>query len=363
MKIALFGGAEYTIPPPKTGIFAPLDVVYLLAEGLTKKGHEVTLFAPKGSQVSARVVDFNMEPLDTIRKKRKIDWEVKTLIAYEQLMISRIYRCLREKDFDIFHSHDPLRTLPFVNLASIPTVMTMHTPVRKTYQIAYEMAISLGSRFYPISISKAQQKNSLRINWFGTVHNGINLLKFLFSKIRGEDLLWVGRIHPDKGTDIAIEVARRSGLSLKLAGAVVPEDEISNLYWEEKIKKMISGKQFQYLGLVPHSKISSLYQNAKALLFPIQWEEPFGLVMIEAMACGTPVIAFGRGSVPEIVKDGRTGFIIEPGDIDGMVKAVKKIDQIDRMACRRHVEENFTIERMVEKYEKIYKKIIKEQSL
>ncbi|MBU4141544.1 glycosyltransferase, partial [Patescibacteria group bacterium] len=167
------------------------------------------------------------------------------------------------------------------------------------------------------------------------------------------------RVVPLKGFDLAVKVAQKSGLPLKIAGEI-----LDARYWEEKLMPFIGGK-ISYEGMVSPFKLPLLYQKAKAFIFPLQWEEPFGLVMIEAMACGAPVVAFDRGSVREVIKDGVTGFIVPPlnkkgeSNIEGMAEAVKKIDKIDRAACRKHVKDNFTLEKMVEKYEKVYEKIVK----
>ena len=376
MRIALFGGAEYPIPPPPTGIYAPLTIVSQLADGLCERGHDVTLFAPRGSKSKAKIVDLNMEPLDNLRRKNHEPYELKTLVAYEQIMTAKIYNEARRGSFDVIHSHSALRTLPYAPMADVPTILTMHTPVKKTYSFAYEAA-SKRFKYYAVSISRAQMKQSFGVSWAGTVYNGLELAHFPFAKKSSEGMLWIGRIHPDKGTKDAITIAKKMRKHLALIGATMPEVPASLEYWE-KIKKEIRGEDIKHYGMIPHREVSQNYQIAKVMFFPIHWEEPFGLVMIEAMACGTPVVAYARGSVPEIIEDGKTGYIVNASEKDirgrftvkktglrGFEEAVRMIYEMSpaeygkmRMACREHVVKKFTVEKMVEGYEQLYKKVL-----
>jgi glycosyltransferase involved in cell wall biosynthesis len=366
MKIGIFPGAEYKSPPPSTGIYPALDLTSKLADLLVTKGHRVILFAPKGSRSTARVVDFGLRDLDTVRRRLGVAWEVKGLIAYEQLLISQIFLYLKTHKLDVLHSHDPLRTLPFVSFSDTPAVLTMHTPVRESYQIAYDYSWRSGARFYPVSISKAQQNTSPKAHWFANVYNGIDQVKFRFSIHGSADLLWVGRIHPDKGTDLAIQVARQARRPIKLVGSHVPEDEKSSSFWRDSIKPAVKKTGVHHLGLLHPDQTPPIYGRARVFIFPIRWEEPFGLVVPEVNSCGTPVVAFARGSMPELIKDGVNGFLIKPGDVQGMVRAVKRIydmpeKEYQRMRenSRKHVEENFTIDKMVDGYLKVYEKVIK----
>jgi len=323
---------------------------------LLKRGHQVSLFAPGNSRTSAdlhAVIERPLSEKDISEKQKKAGY---TFSIFSTWNTAEAYHQARK--FDIIHTHlgnfGQIKSAFLAPLVNTPTVSTIHCPLN---EIATRVLEKFSRNQTFVGISHNQLKRSSFFKRFPVVYHGINEKEFSFSNKRKDYLLFIGRLHLQKGADIAIKISRILKIPLKLAGQ---PSSSQKEYFDQKIKPYLKDSSIEFLGKLSKNRLSSLYQNAKALLFPIQWEEPFGLVMIEAMACGTPVIAFGRGSVPEIVKDGRTGFIIEPGDIDGMVKAVKKIDQIDRMACRRHVEENFTIERMVEKYEKIYKKIIKE---
>jgi len=205
-----------------------------------------------------------------------------------------------------------------------------------------------------VSISNSQRKGMPNLNYAGTVYNGLEIEKFEFKKKQGDYLAFLGRYSHEKGADLAVTVAAESREKLKMAGTVW-----GGGFYDEKIKPYLKKNKREDLGFLNGKKVSDFLGNAKALLFPIRWEEPFGLVMIEAMACGTPVIAFNKGSAPEIVKHEKTGFIVE--NEREMIKAIKKIDKIDRADCRKYVEENFTIDKMVEGYERIYEEIINQK--
>jgi glycosyltransferase involved in cell wall biosynthesis len=201
------------------------------------------------------------------------------------------------------------------------------------------------------SISNNQRKGMPDLNYAGTVYNGMEIEKFKFKKEQGNYLAFLGRYSSEKGADIAVAVASQSKEKLKMAGTIW-----GNGFYDQKIKPYLEKNKVEDLGFLNGKDVSDLLRNAKALLFPIRWEEPFGLVMIEAMACGTPVIAFNKGSIPEIVQHNKTGFVVE--NEKEMLEEIKNINKINRADCREYVEENFTVEKMVEGYEKVYEKII-----
>jgi len=238
--------------------------------------------------------------------------------------------------------------LPFASLfPDTPIVSTLHDPIYDWRAKIFRMFSA--DNLHLISISDAQRKPAPDLNYSATVYNGINPDLFSFNASSGDYLFFAGRLQENKGVFEAIQAARATNSKLLIAGSPA-----EGKYWEEKIKPYLDDK-IQYLGLIPYNKLPDYYRQAKALLFPILWEEPFGLVMTEAMASGAPVIAFNRGSVPEVVVDGKTGFVVE--DVDGMIKAIEKLDDISREECRRHVKENFSTEKMVENYEKIFLKL------
>jgi glycosyltransferase involved in cell wall biosynthesis len=356
MRIAMFCSGLLPTPPANKGkiIHAPLHLTDVLASEMAKRGHSVTLFGAKGTKSKAKVVDLNLPPLfNHPQIGDSIDLKNHNVINfYEQLFISDIYRRAAEGEFDIIHIHPVDLSINFAVNCKVPTVFTLHDPISRWRHFIYNMH-KTNKNIYYVSISDSQRLPLKDINFIDTIHNGIDPGRYPFNALPGDYLLSSSRLVPEKGVDVAIRVAKRTGLPLKITGEPASD---TNSYWMEKIKPEIGGK-ISYEGMVSTQSMFSIYKNAAAFLFPIKWEEPFGLAMIEAMACGTPVIAFNRGSVREIVQDGRTGFIVD--DINGMVRAVKKIESIDRKACRRHVEENFSLQKMVDKYELVYEKILK----
>jgi len=369
LKIAMFCTNKVLTPLRGKLIYAPVMVTDQIVEGMINKGHDVTLFAAKGSKTKARLVHCGLNPLRSKKDllnlfgKEKVktgSFFEKALHSYEAIAISRIYQMAQKGEFDIIHIHPLDRALPLAPLVPIPTVFTLHDPISPWRKFIYSAYKNIPQIHY-VSISNTQRKPLKNLNYISTAYNGIDLKKYPFSKNPKESFIHAGRIIQEKGADIAIQGAKKAKVKLSIIGIAKKEGD----YWQKKIKPHLD-KNITYKGIVPLTKVFKFYQNSKALIFPIQWEEPFGLVMIEAMACGTPVIAFNRGAVPEVVKDGKTGFVIDPlnkkgkPNIEGLVKAIKKIDQIDRRECRQHVEENFTIKKMVDEYEKVYYKAIKD---
>jgi len=355
LKIATFVASEIPFPVPKDfqEIYAPVEVALNIAEGLAKKGHEVTFFGPLGSKSKiCRVREIPIAPLykNEIQRFQKAE-KVKEKIFYlfDQYIISFIFKENLKKKFDIIHIHPVDRALPFALLTKTPVVYTLHDPIYPWRAKIFEMYQTKNQHF--VSLSNAQRKPAPNLNWAGTVYNGIDLNLFPFNSKPENYLLFSGRILAKKGTHVAIKVALKTKENLIIAG-----DRPDKKFWKEKIEPHLKMKNITYAGFLPYQKIQKLYREAKALLCPIQWEEPFGLTFIESMACGTPVIAFKRGSAPEIIKDGKTGFVVK--NFEEMVKAIEKIEKIKRGDCRKLVEDNFTIEKMVDNYEKVFLKIL-----
>ncbi len=344
MKIAQIAAFEEPVPPEKYG--GVELVVYNLSEGLIRRGHEVYLFATGDSVTSANLIPVFPKAL----RKYALAQSANFRETLKWIGISRTVKKIKELKPDIIHSHLNWRFLYFANLLEIPTVSTLHGPLTdKNRRLVFKEFSNLPY----VSISNAQRKPLPELNFIRTVYNGIEVEKFDFSKKSGEYLAFLGRTSPEKGIVEAIKIAKKSRLKIKIAAKV---DIVDKPYFNKEVKPLIDQKQVKFLGEVKHEEKVNLLKNAKATLFPINWEEPFGLVMVEAMACGTPVIAFNRGSVPEVVKDKKTGFIVN--NIDEAVKAIKNIDQIKREDCRKWVEEKFTVERMVDEYEKVYYKVL-----
>jgi len=369
MRIAIIDTNFYPTPPiGKKKINAPLWITSYLAEGLVKKGHKVSLFGSSDSKTKANLISNNLPSLPNnknwFKAFQKVNLKWKEIIGenYELFLISRLYEMAQKNLFDIIQFHSNLRVLHFAPLVKTPIVFTIHDPFdypsgSNALKLIYgSFQKNRIKHVHFVSLSNSQRKPCPSLNYAATIYNGIDAQKFSFSEKEGDYLAFAGRMSPWKGAHIAIRIAKKTGEKLKIA-AEIPNYSVD--YWDKKIKPYLSQKII-YQGTLKQSQMPSFYKKAKALLMPISWEEPFGLVMIEAMACGTPVIAFNRGSVPEIIKHGKTGFIVN--NEKEMTEAIKKIDQIDRKECRKHVEENFTVEKMVDNYEKLYFKILNQKN-
>lgn len=369
----------------KDRIFAPGELARQLVKGLVQKGHQVTWFsAPEDSLGSDMVSgDLNLLTRDLqIRVFQDIAPDLKTKMSlygtkmyYELDLLSRAYEKAKKDHIDVMHNFHSFGYMAhfFEEMTDVPTVYTLHDPIPTDDMLERWLLDRFPTHKY-ISISD-RQRGKLESHFLGTVYNGIDVGKFTFNATPASGLLSIGRMIPDKGHDIAIQVARAASVPLRLATWIT--DSVTNsLYYKEKIAPFVDGKQIIVDSLMQGNALVSAYQNARALLFPLQWEEPFGLIMTEAMSCGTPVIAYNRGSVSELVEDGVTGFVIDPDDedrpkkgsfvikkqgVDGLIEAIKRVEEIDRVACRNHVEAHFGIDSMVQGYEHMYEKILSER--
>lgn len=347
MRIALLAPPYLPVPPKAYG--GTEKIVSLLAEGLVSRGHEVTLFASGDSVTKAKLVSTYPTSLGNSGLKKSDALE--PLLQYEAC-----YR--RAKDFDIIHSHGQYLSLFGARNLGAPMVFTWHGSFYKG-EVPEEKRETLRAfRDLPIvSISNNQRLALPALSYAATVYNSLDIAEYPFVGTPTADyLLWVGRMSPKKGALEAIEAAKKIGMRLQMAAALDPIDQP---YFDEYIRPKIDGVDVIFHGEMTHAMLTSLYGNAKAVLYPISWHEPFGLVMIESMACGTPIVAYNIGSVPEVVEDGVTGYVIAPtAGIEGLVNAVKRVGEIDRHACRTRVEKHFHKDRMVADYEAVYQKII-----
>ncbi len=352
LKIAIFCTNEWPAPPPQNIFYAPLWIAFYEAEGLAKRGHKVFYFGSKDSKLKyAKLVSFRMPAIKYNKKLLPFLPRMNEAVVnfYEQLMISKIYQMNQKEKFDIIHIHPYRRIIPFAPLTKTPTVITIHDPLKDwtKHQIALTKKIP---QVFLISLSNAQRKPLPKLNYIATVYNGIDIQKFKFNEKPRNYFVAAGRFVPEKGIDLAILAAKKAGVKLKIAGGPARGE-----YFEKKIKPYLS-KDIEYLGMINYLKMGDFYSQAKGLLYPHRWEEPFGLIFIESMACGTPVITFNKGSAKEIVKNGKTGFVVK--NLKEMVGAIKKIEKISRQDCRKWVEKNFTIEKMVKNYEKAFCQIL-----
>ena len=273
---------------------------------------------------------------------------------YEMLQLGFVYE--RSGEFDIIHSHVCCSALPYANLVKTPTVHTLHGIFTPDNEKMFEYA-----KHQPfVSISQAQRELRLGLNYVATVYNGIDVgsHKFYAKPEKAPYLAFLGRISPEKGPHLAIAIAKKTGWHLKMAGKV---DAVDVKYFEEEIKPHIDGKQIEYLGEANHKQKNALMGGAVATLFPITWREPFGLVMVESMAAGTPVIAMKLGSTREIIKHGKTGFLCS--SIEEFISAIDEVSLLNRYACREHVANNFSLKHMTDGYEAVYQQIIQQQPI
>lgn len=350
MRIAILGSVALPVPPLAQG--GTEWIAYHQAIGLSKKGHELILLAGKGSAQNfkdSKIKVIEVGGGDVVmgsKGEQKFDpqyTEASRKLRLEMVYLSQVSQKLIEnKDsFDIIlnNMRGEAVFLPIAKLLNKPFVNVMHLNL---FSELAELFQTFNAHI--ITISKAQRKEFPNLNYLATVSNGVDIDKFTFNQTPQDYLLMMGTIGRHKNQGEAIAVAKELGLNLVLAGKIRDQDYFDTL------KKDIDGKQIKYVSEVSFEEKIKLFQNAKAFIFPILWEEPFGLVMIEAMACGTPVVAFNHGAVSEVVKDGLTGFVAE--NHNQMIEAVKKIDNIDRVLCRKHVEDNFTVSKMIDSYER-----------
>ena len=340
MRIAEIAPVWVPVPPPSYGGIE--WIVSLLADGLAERGHEVTLFAAQGSDSTAHVVS----PVDGTHDLSEMGKDITDEVVHA------LPAYLNAGDFDIIHDHTGLGTALGAarNGAPPPVVHTLHGPwtdATRRFFAAVSPPVHL------IAISEAQAAGNSDVNYAGVVHNGLDLDAHPWKKEKDEFLLFLGRCNPEKGPELAVEVAKRAGLPLVMAMKRSETHEIA--HWEKEVEPRLRGDEQLVLDASHEEKVD-LLGRARATLFPIQWPEPFGLVMIESMACGTPVIAMPSGAAPEIVLDGKTGFLTP--DLDAMVEAVGKAGDISPEACREHVAEKFSAEAMVDKTEKVFENIL-----
>ena len=349
LRIAQIAPPWIEVPPKKYG--GTELIVSYLTEELIKKGHDVTLFASGTSKTQAKLVSAFPKALYW----KGISWADSYYSLFHALTAFE-----RAEDFDIIHNHYGYFGLCFSHLVKTPMVTTYHGDFALAEKNFGKYKILKKLRHLPfVSISNSQRKfSSLKLNFVTTIYNGIDVEKFQFNAKPGKYLTWLGRITPKKGLLGAIKVAKKLNLPLKIAAKIDKNCSSDVEFYEKEIKPLIDGKKIIFLGEIEgYREKSNFLKNSLALLNPITWNEPFGLVMIEAMACGTPVIVFNQGSAKEVVEDGKTGFVVK--NINEMVRAVKKIDRISRKACRQRVEKHFTYQEMVSSYEKIYYKILR----
>ena len=352
LRIGQIDPLNISIPPKKYG--GTEMVIYFLCEELKKRGHKIFLFTSGESRVSCSICPVIKKGLWT----KKVN-ETAPYYAYEMAYINKK---ATELKLDILHDHLGPWSLTLYGKNNPPIIHTLHVPFQnKDRSWAYE---KLNSKL--VSISLAQRNPAPKLNYLANIYNGIDIKSYPFNCKPKDYYLWAGELSPRKGIYEVIKIAKMAKLKLVLIGRIPPQRQKEDyVFFEKYIKKELNKNGNVYLGEKNKKELKKYYKDAKAFLFPLQWEEPFGLTMVEAMACGTPVIAFCRGSVPEIVNSGKTGFVVKPLDknkkvnFKGFIEAIKKIEQINREECRKQAEDNFSLEKMVDEYEKLYYNILK----
>ena len=348
MKIAVLAPPFAAVPP--TGQGGTERIAYEMCEGFTKRGHQVTLFAVGDSKISGEFKQLYKIPISA-RKFDTSQVESSRGLRLEMAYIARVMDELIKSsgEFDvIFNNLRGGYLLSFLHrVIKTPIINILHLPlfpeIAEIFSLLAEPNI--------VTISNNQRQHFPQLKYLATVYNGINPAEFKFCEQADDYFLFLGAIAEHKNPHEAILACQKTGQKLILAGGKKREP-----YFTKKIKPLVDGQQIKYIGEVFGKDRTELLRRAKGFLFPIVWQEPFGLVMAEAMAGGTPVIAYHNGAVPEVVKDGQTGFVVK--DVAGIVEAIKKINQIDRAACRQRVVDNFTVEKMIDGYEQVAQRVI-----
>jgi glycosyltransferase involved in cell wall biosynthesis len=339
MRIAQVAPLFESVPPKTYG--GTERVVSWLTEELVRLGHDVTLFASGDSMTTARLVPI-------CERSLRLDQRCADQLAHHYVMLDRV---LQEKDnFDLIHFHIDYLHFPISRSHNLAHLSTLHgrldiPDLQPLYRSYKDMPLT--------SISDAQRVPLPWVNWQGTVHHGMPEDLFSLYPEQGKYLAFLGRTSPEKGLDEAIEIAKLCDMPLKVAAKI---DRVDVEYFNTVIKPLLKHRLVEFIGEIGYPEKSDFLGNAAALLFPIQWPEPFGIVMIEAMACGTPVIAYPRGSVPEIIEDGLTGFIVS--DSKQAVKAIRNLEKFNRRNCRKRFELRFTDRRMAQDYLAIYERLV-----
>ena len=342
MRIAQVAPLYESVPPRLYG--GTERVVSWLTEELVRRGHDVTLFAAGDSRTAARLIAPYPRGL-------RLDPSPPDAVALHMIELAQAFE--RTRDFDILHCHVDYLAFPFARLARTPTVHTLHG------RLDLRHLVHLFGQFPEaplVSISDSQRRPlaSLRLNWLSTVHHGLPVDDIPWQPTAaGGYLAFLGRMSREKRPDLAIELAKAVGIPLRIAAKV---DETDRKYFDREVRPLLNHPLVEFIGEVDESQKWSFLGDALCLLFPIDWPEPFGLSMIEALCCGTPIVARPLGSVPEIVRDGENGFL---GDtVEQLAAAIKRIDVIDRTACRRDAETRFSVRAMTDHYERVYRRLM-----
>ncbi len=345
MRIAMVAAYEETVPPEKYG--GTELVVSNVTEELVKLGHDVTLFAAGGSKTAGHFVENILDrPIRAIPEAQDLDIRN----VYKEIVLGKILAYLQQHRFDIVHQHLSYRFLPFAHLVPCPIISTLHSTLDVPHQ---QIVFNQFAQLPYVSISLNQRKPMPHLNYVANIYNGIEVDKFRFVAEPSDYFAFLGRMSPEKGPVQAIQIAKHAGVKLIMAGKV---DSVDKAFFDKDVAPLIDNNQVTFIGEVDHPQKVELLSHAKALIAPIQWEEPFGLFFVEAMACGTPVITMNRGSVPEIVINNKTGFICNT--LEEAVAKVAQIPKLNRQDCFAQASNNFSAIVMAKAYVAAYQKVL-----
>mgnify|MGYP001277775135 CR=1 FL=1 len=354
MKIALFCSSRNIIPINKTG--GTEQPIYYLARELVKRGHQITLYAAKGSKVSGVKVK-EISPFATFAKQKYLNIQERISSFYDLTALADFFKNDAD-NFDIiqFNSYIFYEVLPFVKFSKTPVIIRINYPHNLIYSYIKDRLKQFKNVYY-LPISHFIKTIMPNLNYLEPIHPAVDMNDFKFNLKPDDYLLSIGRICPNKGTHLAIKVAKKANKKLIIAGPINEPEPYE--YFNQQIKPYIDNENIIYLGEIGFKEKIKLYQEALATLFPIQWDEPFGNVPIESMACGAPVIAFDRAAMKESIKHNQSGFLVKDGDINAMVKAVKNIKKINRIKVRKWAEDNFALDKYINRHKEIYQRIMK----
>jgi glycosyltransferase involved in cell wall biosynthesis len=346
LKIAILSPIVWRTPPRKMGAWEL--VASTITEELVRRGHDVTLFASGDSITKAKLHSVAPYPINEPPESQK-PLENK---LYTYMHSAEVFEMADQ--FDIIHNNFDAYPLAFSKLVKTPVISTIHgfsSPQIKDMYMRYNQTSY-------VSISYADRQNCPEMNWVANIYHGIDVSKIPFGLETQDYYAFLGRVHPTKGTHLAIQAALKAGVRLKIAAFIDYSDKEIINYWNDHCLPFIDGDQIVFLGEVGEVEKYEMLKGAIATLCPLQWNEPFGLVFIESMSTGTPVIAYDRGSVSEVVKNNVGGIVVQPDDMNAYVEAIKSVNNLDRQAVRNYAETEFSIEHMVDQYEQAYAKIL-----
>jgi len=352
MKIAQVIWPDYSMPPYGYGSIQL--VASRIVNGLVDKGYDITSFTTADSKIKGKIVP-------TAKIATKLDKTVSDFELFHAVTLLEVIK--RKKDFDIFHCHIGYFSLVLLDVMEKPLVITLHSDISEDKHFL-DIYQKYGQKAFFVAISKSQKKNLSGINCLDVVYHGLDINEYYFEEDAEDYMVFVGRISPGKNLGEAIRIAMDLKIPLKIAAKMGKSPEAVK-YYEKEIKPFLDNRYIDFLGELNQEEVKRLISKAKVFIYPINWAEPFGLVVMEANASGIPVVTYSLGAMPELIKNGLNGFVLEPRDLEGFKKAIKKIfrmpkQEYDKMKvnCRDFIKANFSIEKMVEGYENVYKNVM-----